>query len=214
VELWHRRLARAANRGQRLFPGVTIRLNVRRHLVNIVLGGAAAVSAVLCVATGLVWLLSFGPIRGDVRSSRPFIVEDGKLWVGTIFQGGKIPVAGEGWRTKVASSYTFTSGDGRQWTASHVELWCIAVILAILPAAHYRPIRRVRQRRRVAAGRCPTCGYDLRATPARCPECGNQVRDSIRPPLLSVARRGRHAGAAERRGGLTGESQLQVPSSK
>jgi hypothetical protein len=31
------------------------------------------------------------------------------------------------------------------------------------------------RKNKIAGGRCPTCGYDLRASPGRCPECGAAV---------------------------------------
>jgi hypothetical protein len=48
--------------------------------------------------------------------------------------------------------------------------WSLVGVLALLPAA--QSVYLVRQRKRRRCGRCPTCGYDLRASPQRCPECG------------------------------------------
>jgi hypothetical protein len=52
-----------------------------------------------------------------------------------------------------------------EWDAPY---WFL-LLLCSLPAALLL-IAASRRRRR--SGLCPTCGYDLRATPGRCPECG------------------------------------------
>ncbi len=49
--------------------------------------------------------------------------------------------------------------------------WLLFVIFAVPLAWQLRTVYR----RRCREGLCPTCGYDLRATPDRCPECGIPV---------------------------------------
>jgi hypothetical protein len=58
-------------------------------------------------------------------------------------------------------------------TAVLLPMWFVVFLFATLPlAAGVRHVRRRRRARRLAAGCCIACGYDLRASPERCPECG------------------------------------------
>ena len=59
---------------------------------------------------------------------------------------------------------------GRRLSEIRFPIWTAALALAVPPALAIR--RRRRERRLATAGRCPRCGYDLRATPHCCPECG------------------------------------------
>jgi uncharacterized paraquat-inducible protein A len=54
--------------------------------------------------------------------------------------------------------------------------WCPALMLAMLSTLSARRLwREIRMRRRLAAGLCLACGYDLRASTERCPECGTVI---------------------------------------
>ena len=71
-------------------------------------------------------------------------------------------------------------GQTRRWGAGSMNRsfalllpgWFIIGILAALPTSFLLRCRARTRQARLRSGRCPTCGYDLRATPQRCPECG------------------------------------------
>ena len=52
-----------------------------------------------------------------------------------------------------------------------LPFWSAAVVAGLLPILALG--RCVRGQLRRFRGGCPSCGYDMRATPGRCPECGN-----------------------------------------
>ena len=76
---------------------------------------------------------------------------------------------------------------GRRFANFILPLWIPAVAFAPLPMWCAVRAYRERRRRRRLAGVCPTCGYDLRATPDRCPECGTAPRPPHNLPMQRTA---------------------------
>ena len=64
---------------------------------------------------------------------------------------------------------------GQRFMQVRVPYWPLVAAAAGLPLLWVMKRRGARRRWRIGAGRCPTCGYDLRATPDCCPECGPAV---------------------------------------
>ena len=89
-----------------------------------------------------------------------------RAWVR--LQVADAPTKGEG-----RLGFQWFAGDGQNSRFFAVPYWALFLLTAALPALYLVLWRRGRRRSRT--GLCPTCGYDLRATPERCPECGTEV---------------------------------------
>ena len=66
-----------------------------------------------------------------------------------------------------------------------VRLVPLAAVSAVLPLLWLH--RALQRRRRPMEGHCPTCGYDLRASPDRCPECGTPSTPSSPRSVLQAS---------------------------
>jgi len=64
--------------------------------------------------------------------------------------------------------------------------WSLATFTALLPLAW--ATRQIRSRLRNSIGLCPTCNYDLRASPTRCPECGAETNTATPSPVSGRGR--------------------------
>jgi hypothetical protein len=82
-----------------------------------------------------------------------------------------------GWQTRRWHGYAgffsgseYYSGSGASSDLRYFALpyWCPVLVLTLMASPVLRRSRRQRP------GLCPSCGYDLRATPDRCPECGRR----------------------------------------
>jgi hypothetical protein len=161
---------------------------------------AAAASALLCIATCVLWARSYGfypfPHRGHGICYAMTKKPAGQRWVFLYASDGRLVggyaayvvarnVTGPKWansspgfhdaRMVLGLDLSFTTEDDALYIdrKEFVER-SIPMWCAALATAILPALAAARYagRRRPGPGHCVACGYDLRASPGRCPECG------------------------------------------
>jgi hypothetical protein len=117
-----------------------------RRLPRILLNAATVLSLVLCVAAGMMWVLS---------NQKPIVF---------VLAGWEVQAFGG----HIRFLYDGTFQDGE----NSIPFWGPLLSCAMLPGARLAGWRRRARRLRMRPSVCRHCGYDCRATPDRCPECG------------------------------------------
>jgi hypothetical protein len=153
---------------------------MKRRLFNL----AAGASLALCVAMIVLWFANAPPVRypalplqGAVSSVRWFAGTGRRMvFLGLVTldpSGPAISWDGLGFMyMRRPEQITVSAGRSQPCLLRYVgvPVWFVALAALGMSILFIRPALRLRRLRR--AGRCPACGYDLRATPDRCPECG------------------------------------------
>jgi hypothetical protein len=153
---------------------------------------AAVVALLASVSLGVMWVRSYVAVDDVSYDSIPpgrlvyLTSSNGTIFVAWCFYS--LPTPKSSWRYVVRSPeakpgetpgwrrFEYLRYQSRGFWMLGFPHWLPIALLSILPALWLAELRRRRARAR--QGRCPTCGYDLRATPDRCPECGTPAQVS------------------------------------
>jgi hypothetical protein len=108
-----------------------------------------------------------GPVYGGGRLRTPWRLYEVTTTGPLSHDPAGATVSWGGFAYRPEKRHGYVPGWPRSW---RVPYWFLVGVTAIPPALW--TARAWKRRRRRGDGMCPTCGYDLRASPERCPECG------------------------------------------
>lgn len=135
--------------------------------------GAWAVQACSIEGTVILAVLTFdAPVDPMIAGFSLSAAEgNSRLWSWAMASWGQLHQLGKsrlGFGAVSASNVRY-GNDTEGVTAIAVPHWFLGLCLAAMSSFGFVKLWR---RARRSPGRCPACGYDLRASPGRCPECG------------------------------------------